>query len=216
MRTVLALQLAMLLSLSIPSVAATVTYQHPDLTIVAREEPLDAVLKKLGKELRIYITIPTGLNPIVSCDIQHRPIKQALKTLLGEMSYSLEWEENTGKLVGLTILAGGEGPAVAGKPPHNQNASEFTPVPAVNSGSHNAVPAPVDHGEHGTAMAEHEAQMQAARAEQDAENEADRAEHDARMVEERALQEEKMKEEVARHEAEMRAYIESQGLAFPD
>jgi hypothetical protein len=41
------------------------------------------------------------------------PVKQAFRTLLGDMSYSLEWEEKTGQLVGVTILAGGDGAAVA-------------------------------------------------------------------------------------------------------
>ena len=109
MKTILSLSIATLLSVSITSMAATVEYQHPDLTIVAKDEPLDSVLKSLGKEMRIYITVPTGLNPIVSCDIQQQPIKQAFKNLLGDMSYSLEWEEKTGQLAGLTILAGGEG-----------------------------------------------------------------------------------------------------------
>jgi hypothetical protein len=113
MKTILALQIATLLSLSTTSMAATVEYQHPNLTIVAREEPLTAVLKSLGKEMRIYVTIPTGLDPAVNCDIQQQPVKQALKTLLGDMSYSLEWEENTGQLVGVTILAAGQGSAMA-------------------------------------------------------------------------------------------------------
>jgi hypothetical protein len=109
MKTILALPIAALLFVSATCMAATVTYQHPDLTIVAKEEPLDAVLKSLGKEMRIYVTIPAGLNPVVNCDIQQQPVKQAFKTLLGDVSYSLAWEEKTGRLVGLTILAGGEG-----------------------------------------------------------------------------------------------------------
>lgn len=216
MRTALALQLATLLSLSISSMAATVEYQHPDLTIVAREEPLDTVLKSLGKEMRIYITVPTGLNPIVSCDIQHQPIKQAFKTLLGDMSYSLEWEEKTGQLVGLTILAGGEAPAVSNTSSNSQNVSQATPEPVMSTGGQSAAPTPVDHGDHDTAMADHDARRETAIAEDEARMEADRAEHEARMAEEREAQEERMKEEVARHEEEMRVYIESQGLTFPD
>ncbi len=205
MRTVLALQLATLLSLSIPGMATTVEYQHPNLTIVAKEEPLDAVLKSLGKEMRIYITVPTGLNPMVSCDIQHQPIKQAFKTLLGDMSYSLEWEAKTGQLVGLTILAAGEESVVSNTSFNSQNASQAAPVPVVTTGGQSATPTDVDHGDHDTAMADHEAHM-----------ETTRAEHEARMVEEQAAQEERMKEEVVRHEAEMRAYIESQGLKLPE
>ena len=147
MKTILALSIATLLSVSITSIAATVDYQHPDLTIVAKDEPLDSVLKSLGKEMRIYIKIPTGLNPIVSCDIQQQPIKQAFKTLLGDMSYSLEWEEKTGKLAGLTILAGGEGvAAVSNKPSQSQSVSQASPVPVASSNVQRATPTPVDQG----------------------------------------------------------------------
>jgi hypothetical protein len=216
MKTVLALQVATLLALSIPGMAATVEYQHPDLTIVAREEPLDEVLKALGKELRIYITVPTGLNPLVSCDVQRQPIKQAFKMLLGDMSYSLEWEQKTGQLVGLTILAGGGESAVSSESSHDRNMSQPAPAPIAATGGQATVPKPVGHGDHDAAMADHDANMEAARAEHEARMETDRAEHEARMAEERAAQEERMKEEVARQEAEMRAYIESQGLPFPD
>lgn len=206
MRTVLALQVATLLSLSIPSMAATVEYQHPNLTIVAKDEPLDSVLKSLGKEMRIFVTTPSGLNPVVNCDIQDQPIKLALKKLLGDMSYSLEWEEKTDKLVGLTILAGGEGAAggkVSAKPAHTQSVSQANPVPVASTSSQSAGThvAPSDHA---PPMAEHEARM-----------ETDRAEHEARMVGERAAQEERMKAEAERAEAEMAAYLESQGLQPP-
>ncbi|MBK6736522.1 MAG: hypothetical protein IPG64_00875 [Haliea sp.] len=137
MKTILALQIATLLSVSITSIAATVDYEHPNLTIVAKDEPLDSVLKSLGKEMRIYIVVPAGLNPIVSCDIQQRPIKQAFKTLLGDMSYSLEWEENTGQLAGLTILAGGGNSAVAtvsNNPSRSQNVNQATPAAVARNG----------------------------------------------------------------------------------
>jgi hypothetical protein len=215
MKTLLALQIAILLSVSITSIAATVDYEHPDLTIVAKDEPLDSVLKSLGKEMRIYIVVPAGFNPVVSCDIQQRPIKQAFKTLLGGMSYSLEWEENTGQLAGLTILAGGGNTAVAtvtNNPSHGQSVSQATPAAVVSTGGQSATPASADQGGRDTAMADHEARIEAQRAVHEARMATDRAEHEARMVEERAAQEERMKEDVARHEAEMAAYLESQGL----
>ena len=213
MKTILALSIAMLLSASITSIAATVDYEHPNLTIVAKDEPLDSVLKSLGKEMRIYVTVPTGLNPVVSCDIQQQPIKQAFKTLLGDMSYSLEWEEKTGTLAGLTILAGGEGVAsVSNKPSQSQSVSQASPVPVASPNGQKPAPAPIAQGNHDTAMADHEARMETDRAEHEARMETEREEHEARMVEERAVQEERMKEEVARHEAETEAYLRSQGL----
>ena len=108
MKITVAFQMASLLLISTSSVAATVKYQDTNLTIVARQEPLDAVLKSLGREMRIYVTIPRGLNPMVNCEIQQQPIQQALKTLLGDMSYSLNWEDKTGRLVGVTILPGSD------------------------------------------------------------------------------------------------------------
>jgi hypothetical protein len=233
MRTILALQMATLLFASMTGMAATVEYQHPDLTIVAREEPLDVVLKSLGKEMRIYVTVPTGLNPVVNCDIQQQPVKQAFKNLLGDMSYSLEWEEKTGKLVGLTILAGGEGAAalVPAGPSRARSMEQAAPVPGASTDKQGAgtpsdsvVPPPM--GGDDTAMAEHEVRMEAVRGEHEARMETERAEHEARletervehearMVEERAAQEVRMKEEVARHDAELEAELASEGLPSP-
>jgi len=218
MKTILALQIATLLSVSITSIAATVDYEHPDLTIVAEDEPLDSVLKSLGKEMRIYIVVPAGLNPLVSCDIQQRPIKQAFKTLLGDMSYSLEWEENTGQLAGLTILTGGGNSALAtvsNNPSHSQNASQATPAAVASNDGQRAAPTPVDQGGHDIAMADHEARMETHKAEHEARMATERAAHEARMVEERAAQEERMEEDLVRHEAEMADYRESQGLQPP-
>ncbi len=226
MRTILALQIATLLIVSTTSMAATVEYQHPNLTIVARDEPLDVVLKSLGKEMRIYITVPTGLNPVVNCDIQQQPVKQAFKTLLGDMSYSLEWEEKTGKLVGLTILAGGDGAAVAAVPDNKSRTPNVAPsapvaasAPVASTGRQAAPLAHSDDappmGEDDAALAEHEARMETERAEHEARMETERVEHEARMVEERAAQEVRMKEEVARHDAELEAELASEGLQAP-
>jgi hypothetical protein len=231
MKTILTVSVATLLSVSITSIAATVEYQHPDLTIVAKEEPLDVVLKSLGKAMRIYITVPSGLNPLVNCDIQQQPAKQAFKTLLGDMSYSLEWEEKTGKLVGLTILAGGEDATIAtasAKPVTTQNVSQTMPIPVASTSGQDAanVAAQISHdspiaddeavmADHDAAMAEHEARMETERAEHEARMETQRVEHEARMVEERAEQQVRIKEEVERHDANMAAYLESQGLQLP-
>ncbi len=223
MKTNMTLSIATLLFVSTTSVAATVEYQDPDLTIVAREETLNTVLKSLGKEMRIYITVPTGLNPVVNCDIQQQPIKQAFKTLLGDMSYSLEWEEKTGQLVGLTILAGGDGSAVAttpDKPSHTQSVEQTAPVPVITGNPGAGTPAaPGDHAppmaEDDTAMAEHEARMETERAEHEARMETERVEHEVRMAEERAAQEVRMQEEVARHDAELEADLAAEGLQLP-
>jgi hypothetical protein len=219
MKTIMALQIATLLSVSISGIAATVDYEHPDLTIVAEGEPLDSVLKSLGMEMRIYIVVPAGFNPIVSCDIQQRPIKQAFKTLLGDMSYSLEWEEKTGQLAGLTILAGGGHSAVAtvsNNPSRSQSVGQVTPAvvaTVATAGGQRAAATPVDQDGYDTAIADHETRMEAQRAEHEARIATARAEHDARTVEERAAQEERMKEDEARHEEEMAVYLmESQGL----
>lgn len=215
-----------LFCLSPHALAAEVTYEHPELTIVAKEEPLDTVLKSLGREMRIFITVPTGLNPEVSCNAQSQPVKQALKCLLGEMSYSLEWEAGGERLAGLTIFASNAQSAV------NTNPARNTQYPARlgDAADQAAEPtgrAPVLPGSGGSVPAEVEADAMERALEMDMQ----RAEHEARMAEEREVheaemalrrqeeeiaQEERMREETARHEAEMRVYIESQGLKFPD
>lgn len=219
MRVILALHIATLLCVSTTSLAATVEYQHPDLTIVARQEPLASVLKSLGREMRIYITIPTGLNPVVNCDIQQQPVKQAFKSLLGDVSYSLEWEEGGERLVGVTIL-GGEGGAVAtvSNSPIRQSGGEQGAPAVIESLAGQGTAKPVAQrtqdtpmAPDDTAMADHDAAM----AEHEARMEVERAEHEARMAEEREAQEVRMKEEVERHDAEMAAYLESQGLKLP-
>jgi hypothetical protein len=224
MKIFLAFQIAVLLIVAAGSQAATVEYTQPNLTIVAKSEPLDTVLKSIGKEMRIYITIPTGLNPVVNCDIQNQPIKQAFKTLLGDMSYSLEWEKGGERLVGLTILAGGNASTAAAssdKSSAGAAAVQSAPVDVAGSGEQ-AAQAPVAHGGHASQAATHDdgsAARDAAMAEHEARMETERAEREAQMAEERAAQEEKMKEEVARHdaqhEAELKAFLDSKGVQMP-
>jgi hypothetical protein len=221
MKIVSMLQLAVLLLLAMHSQASTIVYEHPDLTIVAKAEPLDSVLKSLGKEMRIFITIPSGFNPTVSCDIQHQPIAQALKTLLKDVSYSLEWEKGGERLAGVTILGSGSESAVAADS-RSHASSQSAAVPAVIAGGAEAgasaapVYSSVPGAEHETAMLP---DKDAAMAEHEARMEAERAEMQTRMAEERAAQEEKMKEEVARHEAQnqadLDAYLASKGLTMP-
>lgn len=106
MRTLWAIQLTALWFIAMPSSAAEVAYQHPNLTIVAKDETLDSVLNSVSRAMHILVKTPEGLNPVVSCDIRNQPIKLAFKKLLGDMSYSLTWQDDGEHLVGLTILAG--------------------------------------------------------------------------------------------------------------
>jgi len=221
MRTVVALHLAALLSVSMGSQAATVEYQDPNLTIVAKEEPLQAVLKSIGKEMGISVTTPTDLNPMVSCAIEKQPVKQALKKLLGELSYSLKWDEKSGELVGLTILGSGTGSAVAAaperqSPPASANVGSSPPV---SSSGNQALGTPVDRSDHAAPMPEHEPPMDAVGEEREAQMAEEREAHEAEMTqrrqEEEVAQEARMKEEVQRNDDQMRAYIESQGLTMP-
>ena len=199
-------------------VAAEVEYHHPDLTIVAKDEPLDSVLKSVSQEMRIFVTTPTGLNPLVNCDIQNLPLKQAFKKLLGDMSYSLEWKDDGERLVGLTILSSADGSAASTVPDRhsaapgtNQPASSpagyrGTPNPgAAITSSHGAAPMPEDDSSVAVEREEQEARMAEERAARDTEMEQRRQEeviaHEARMA-----------EEAVRNEAEMAEYFESQGI----
>lgn len=209
MKTILALQIGTLLSLSTTCIAATVEYQHRHLTIVAKEEPLHSVLNALGKEMRIYVTIPTGLNPVVNCDIQQKPVKQAFKTLLGDMSYSLEWETGGERLAGLTIFSGGDRLAVAAisdSLPHKQSAEQVALPPGRNGGGLGPTPL-VTHGEPDSSLANHDTPT--------AEHDARMEEMEARTTEEQETQEARIKEEVERHDAEAAAYLDSQGIHLP-
>ena len=217
MRTILALLIATLLPLSTTSMAATVEYQHPDLTIVAKEEPLQSVLKSVGKEMRIFITTPTGINPLVSCDIQNQPIKLAFKKLLGDMSYSLEWEDGGERLVGLTILAGGEGVATAsGRPSHTQTGEQAASVPVASGGNrppveqsaNDAPDATAAMADHDAEIAEHEARMEDEREEREAQE----AEMVIRQQEQEIAHEERMKKEEAQIEAEAATHLAAEGI----
>ncbi len=219
MKTLFAFPAAVLLSFSLGAVAAEVEYQHPDLTIVAKDEPLDSVLKSVSKEMRIFVTAPTGLNPLVNCDIQSRPLKQAFKTLLGDMSYSLEWKDDGEQLVGLTILSG-TGDSVADNGTDSRSAAPGVDQAATLPGSTNRTSSASgmptgNSGEaaqmrtDGNAMAVEQEDREARMAQ---EREAREAEMETRRQEEEIAHEARMAEEAVRNEAEMAEYFESQGI----
>jgi hypothetical protein len=208
MKTRLALQAVVLLSLSIGSLAAEVEYQHPNLTIVAKDELLDSVLKSISKQMRIFVKTPTGINPVVNCDIQNQPIKLALKQLLGDMSYSLEWKDNGERLVGLTILTGTGG----ADPTAASDSKSGTPIL-----DDAASLASTDQGSKVAQMQEYNAEMLAEReALIEAEREERKAQIGQRRQKERTAHEARMAEEVLRNEAEMAEYFADQGLPNPN
>jgi hypothetical protein len=219
MKILFAFPAAVLLSFSLGAVAAEVEYRHPDLTIVAKDEPLDSVLKSISKEMRIFVTAPTGLNPLVNCDIQSRPLKQAFTTLLGDMSYSLEWKDDGEQLVGLTILSG-TGDSVTDTGTDRNSAAPGLDQAATLPGSTNrdsplsgrpdatggeAAQQSMD----GNAMAVEQEDREARMAQ---EKEARVAEMETRRQEEEIAHEARMAEEAVRNEAEMAEYFESQGI----
>jgi hypothetical protein len=217
---------AILMCFSAASMSAEVKYQHPELSIVAADEPLDSVLKSLGREMRIFVTVPTGFNPVVSCNVQNQSIKQALKSLLGDMSYSLEWESGGERLAGLTIFGSGAQTTAGASPARNTQYPAGTPAETQSMNDAAGQEPEVSHGESAippevldNAM-EQAAGMDTMRAEHEARMAEEREAHEAEMAlrrqEEEVAQEARMQEETARHEAEMRAYIESQGLKFPE
>jgi hypothetical protein len=227
MKTLLTLQAAVLLLLAMGSTAAEIEYQHPNLTILAQDEPLDAVLKSVSKEMRIFVTTPTGLNPVVNCDIQNQPIELAFKKLLGDMSYSLQWKDNGETLVGLTILTG-TGNAVA----NTSTASKISapsaeqPVSSIMHPGNQSAAVQTEQGNDAVQLPEYDAGMGAELDEREARMEAEREEREVRMAQERTTREaemvirreEEMKahkasmdEDVIRNEAELAEYFAAQG-----
>jgi len=223
-RTLLTLQAAVLVCLSMGSTAAEVEYRHPNLTIVAKDEALDSVLKTVSKEMRIFVTTPTGLNPLVNCDIQNQPIELAFKKLLDGMGYSLEWKDNGETLGGLTILADTGDIAANTSPGSTSNAPSVDQATAVPSANRTNPRANSSMGQGndaaqmpmtGTDQEEMEARIEAERVEREARMAEERAERQVELVSRREEQvkilEARMKEEVARSEAEMAEYLSSLG-----
>ena len=210
MKHQLAVQVAMLL-FPVVSLAAKVEYQHPDVTIVAVSEPLDSVLTTLGKEMQLNVTSPIGVNPVINCDIQNQPIKQAFKNLLGDLSYSLVWADGGERLTGLVILRGDGEPgeaSVSGRQSSGATSSQFVFAPSAGgSSSHSA--AAHDPG----MMAEHEAQVTIRRQEQEArmteEREAQELEMAQIQQEKEVVHKARMAEERANMEARTQASIEA-------
>jgi hypothetical protein len=208
---------AAVLFFSVASLAATVEYQHPDVTIVAVDESLDSVLKSLGKEMNLTVTTPIGVNPVINVDIQNQPIKRAFKNLLGELSYSLVWTDDGERLTGLIILAGDGEDAQIGLPEKQSPKTSNTPAAYIPDSSASPQPAasfaPARNDD--PEMAERESVMALEREEQEARMAEERAEQEAEMEqrrqEDKIVQKERMVEERARREAEMSALAESLG-----
>lgn len=217
------LKVFLALSFSVDSIAAEVEYRHPNLTIVAQDEPLDSVLKSISKEMRIFVTTPSALNPMVNCDIQNQPIKRAFKELLGEMSYSLEWKDDREQLVGVTILAGSQeaGDAVASTSSDSKVTTISVDQTAPPGGGNRVIEDSGMPVSLGSAAAEAtydlDVDIETKRREQDARMEEERTRREAEMVlrreQEVIAHGARMREEVIRSEAQMAEYIESQGLS---
>ena len=211
---------AVALSFSAASIAATVGYQHPDVSIVAVDESLDSVLKSLGKEMNLSVTAPIGINPVINCNIQNQSIKRAFKILLGDLSYSLVWDKDGERLTGLVILAGdGEegGIRMSQNPSRDAGNTQGVDIPDASTSSQGA--APVSARKYDPQMADHEAEMAFERQEQQARMAEERAEQQARMEQRRQEEEIAHKaaivEERAKRESEMADLAESLGLPAP-
>ena len=222
MRASLAIHLLALLSVSAGSMAAKVEYQNlDDVTIVAVDETLDSVLKTIGKEMQITVKAPTDLNLVINCDIQNKPVKRAFKTLLGDMSYSLLWEENGDRLSGLVILSGeGEPSEATARQTAPQTTSpreetaQVVSIPHARGGDQGAG-MPVDQFDDDPQRAEHESRMAAERLEMEArmaeEREEREIEMEQRRQEEEIAHEVRRKEDEVRHKAWMADYLETYG-----
>lgn len=211
---------AVALYFSAAGIAATVGYQHPDVSIVAVDESLDSVLKLLGKEMNLSVTTPIGINPVINCNIQNQPIKRAFKTLLGELSYSLVWDDDGERLTGLVILAGnGEeaGIRVSQNQSPDTGNTQIAYTPDASARSQSAAPVSARYND--PKMADREAEMAFERQEQEARMAEERAEQQARMKdrqqEEEIARETAMVEERAKRESEMADLAESLGLPPP-
>jgi hypothetical protein len=221
MKVKLAVQVAMLL-VPLSSMAATVEYQHPEVTIVAVDKSLDSVLTSLGREMQLNVTTPLGINPVINCDIQNQPIKRAFKNLLGDLSYSLVWADDGERLTGLVILAGdGESAEVAGSERQSSGASNNTQIASVQGTTDNrqSAGAPASRSDDSPQIAKHEAQRAIERQEHDARMAEEREAHEAEMEQKRQEEEiahnARMTEERARREADMVARSEAFRLSLP-
>lgn len=118
------LGLATLLLIIPCSFAAQVDYEAPHISIVAVNEPLESVLRTVGEEMQISVRLPLGLNPTINCDVENKPVQEAFKVLLRDLSYSMQWEEGGDRLTGLVIMANGS------LFPDNSRKTAFSATPA--------------------------------------------------------------------------------------
>lgn len=185
------------------ALAATVTYQHPHLTIVADNEPLDVVLKSIGREMRVYVQIPAGRNPMVSCDIQRQGIAQAFRTLLPDASYTLEWDDTGDRLTGLVVFPDEENSSsrhLVGS--QSGNASPTRPAAIGSKASVDVANAALeDVGKDASVDTQRAHEAHQARIEQE-----------TRILEEHAPREGLLAEEAAQQQAQLSALLESLGL----
>ncbi|GAB5451419.1 MAG: hypothetical protein Hals2KO_17470 [Halioglobus sp.] len=207
------------LSTTINAVAAEVAYHPPNLTIVARDEPLKSVLTALGKEMHITVTSPVDLNPIVSSNIQNQPVKKAFSRLLVDLSYSLQWAENGGRLTGLVILNAGEGATGnidhASSPGHETGGASLLPAvggEGSRTSAHDHNHGIARHSEYGTQRTiEHEAQLAQQLEERENRMAQEREARKLEMAEELAASKAQMQEKSVRRKAEAEAYLDSYG-----
>lgn len=197
----------MLMTLALDSMAARVEYAHPEVTIVAVEEPLESVLTEVGKEMQITVTVPKGVNPVVNCDIQQQSVQRAFKQLLGDLSYSLTWEEGGEHLAGLVILSEGDESSLAVVEIGQSSAasvSRSAPSSDSSGGSLSAYTSTVD--DYDPSVADHEAQMEVEREEREARMAEEREAHEAEMAvrrqEQEIVHEARMREDIARKKEE--------------
>ncbi len=219
---------ALLLSAAV-TFAADVDYQHPNITIVASNERLDSVLKSVSKEMPISVTTPSGVNPIVNCDIQNQPLEKAFKTLMGGMSYSLEWKNDGQQLIGLTILSGSEGPDAATAGANVSNVAPVKQVSVMPAETHGASsggrpiepysdrssPVAYDNAEGAETRDRDDGLKAGIETQEIAVRELGEREIELelRRQEEVIAQEARMEEERARNQAEMAEYFETYGIS---
>ncbi|MBT4519543.1 MAG: hypothetical protein HOC23_06015 [Halieaceae bacterium] len=223
-RVILATLLWGLAFICSPVSAAQVEYQPPNLTIIASNEPLSSVLRSIGASMRISVSTPPDLNPVVNCNIVNLPVKRAIKNLLGELSYALQWQEGGERLAGLIILENGYGPSIM----VNQDTSP-APIEQVDSEqispSGNSMlpdkPArpttpPRSRVDHATHLAEQKSRMASDRAKYEARMAQEMEELEIRMAEEKEREDARMAQEMAEEEARVEMEAASQSFDEPD
>jgi len=97
----------LVLTSAVPAGAVEIVYQPPRLSISANNEPLDRVLRALGKQMHIQINAPAGLNQPITIRIVNQPVKRALHNLLRGKNYVLQWEDGGKRPVALTLIIKG-------------------------------------------------------------------------------------------------------------